>query len=164
VSRLVSRRAVYLGKRDAAVSDKASRLSVHAPFRYVLCTDSCTRQSSGAVLQSVTARLGARWITCVNTAFWILGYTLVPRISHVRRLLLVIPCPSRGCHPSDRGCRVRAREATAERLGLDSADAVEILGSEEDECQPGRSLKIAGQPAHCQVTRLSRSPPHATGR
>lgn len=42
------------------------------------------------------------------------------------------PRSPRRCHPADRSCRVRAREATAERLGLDTADAGEIIESEED--------------------------------
>jgi hypothetical protein len=90
------------------------------------------------VLQSVTVQVGAPWITCVNAVCRILGYAFVPHISHVRRLLLVLPRPSRRCQTSDRGRRVRARDATAQRLGLDSADAVEIIRSEEDEPQLGR--------------------------
>jgi hypothetical protein len=35
--------------------------------------------------------------------------------------------PSRSCHPLGRGRCVRAREATAQRLGLDSGDSAEII-------------------------------------
>jgi hypothetical protein len=48
----------------------------------------------------MTARLGTPWITCVNTVFWILGCAFIPHISHVWRLLLVLPRPSRRCHSS----------------------------------------------------------------
>jgi len=34
-----------------STSGRARSASVHGPFRYVSCTDSCTRQSLGAVLQ-----------------------------------------------------------------------------------------------------------------
>jgi hypothetical protein len=55
------------------------------------------------------------------------------RFAARRRGCLLLPRPPRRCHPSVRGCRVKAREATAQRLGLDSADSVETIESEEDE-------------------------------
>jgi hypothetical protein len=87
VSRLVSRRAVYLGKRDAAVSDKASRLSVHAPFRYVSCTDSCTRQSSGAVLKTATAQTDVVPVICGDSCGFDRRLRCIPHMSRVSHAL-----------------------------------------------------------------------------
>ena len=42
-------------------------------------------------------------------------------------LFSLLPRPPRGCHPSGRGRRVKAREATAQRRGLDAADSAEIM-------------------------------------
>ena|SRR5215472_17337500 len=68
--------------------------------------------------------------TWVNIVAWAPGYALVPRISHARLPvveLLLLPRPSRSCHPFGRGRCVRARDATAQQRGIDSVDSAEII-------------------------------------
>ena len=66
--------------------------------------------------------------------------TLMARRSCARPALtpprLAPPVPSIACHPSDRGRRVKAREATAQRLGFDSADAAEAIVQRGSERTP----------------------------
>jgi hypothetical protein len=95
------------------VSDKASRLSVHTPFREVPCTDSCTRQSSGAVLQTAAAQVSLCPVTCDDVRKLDLRLCRVPRMSHT----LGIGDPVR-CGPQGRSAIRRAPGAV---IGLDSA-------------------------------------------
>ena len=64
--------------------------------------------------------------------------------------LLVLPRPPRSCHPLGRGRRVKARKATAKRLGFDSEDSAEII-----EQRGGRQF---GRPidSGCVVESLAR--------
>jgi hypothetical protein len=85
------------------VSDKAGRLSVHTPFREVPCTDSCTRQSSGAVLQTAAAQVSLCPVTCDDVRKLDLRLCRVPRMSHT----LGIGDPVR-CGPQGRSAIRRA--------------------------------------------------------
>jgi len=62
---------------------------------------------------------------CAGDALILFSLTAA-RFAARRRCCLYLPRPSRSCHPSDRGRRVRARAATAQRLGLDSADLLDL--------------------------------------
>ncbi len=101
--------------------------------------------------------------------------TLMARRHLVRPAPISVPCPSPllldSCHPSGRGRRVKAREATAKRLGFDTVDSAETIEQRGGRHhQLGRSVCAAGQPAGTQVnwcTGLSGSDrefPALTGR
>ena len=70
------------------VSDEASRLSVHTPFQGVSCTDSCTRQSSGTVLRTVTAQIGHSSVACGNACRLDRRLRFISRMSHAVGMLM----------------------------------------------------------------------------
>jgi len=63
------------------VSDEASRLSVQTPFREVSCTDSCTRQSSRAVVPTATAQVGLWPVICGDARGLDRRLRCIPRMS-----------------------------------------------------------------------------------
>src|SRR5262249_29298547 len=78
-------------------------------------------------LTAVTAALRITWVKMPAPAVGLCARpTYIPR-SATPVVAYLLPRPCRSCHLLGRGHHVRAREAIAQRLGLDSVDPAETI-------------------------------------